>query len=444
MNTRTFVIVGLLSVLGCGESPSPTVRQTPAPTPSDDVSASAPSATASIPPPPPPSLPANANVLWISVDSLRADMPWLGYPRDVAPRLTALEKRCTSYSRAYAVASHTAPSLAAVLFGKYPTELDRDGHFSTAFSKKNLSFVKLLQDAQIKTISGHAHIFMNRVGFSQGFDRYDLVPGLKLYPNLDENITGKAMSELAQKQLTELGELGEDQRFLAWYHFLDPHAKWFDHVKDGLPSWGPKMRDQYDNEVTYADKYIGKLLDFVEEQPWAKRTLIVVTSDHGEALGELGQMYHGYEVWEHVIHVPLFFCGAGIGARHIDTPRSLIDLGPTLLEMFGQPIPADFRGQSLVPELLGGEAPAREVLIDLPANDFAFARRALIGERYKILWGAGGGGYQLFDLQEDPKEKKPIRKGEEYDAWTQKLKERARTLQEIKPYKCRQDCLKGW
>ena len=78
---------------------------------------------------------ANANVLMISVDSLRFDMPWAGYPRDIAPRLTALEKTCVSYTRAYSVASHTAPSVSAMFFGKYPTELLRDG-FSPRGSRR--------------------------------------------------------------------------------------------------------------------------------------------------------------------------------------------------------------------------------------------------------------------------------------------------------------------
>lgn len=389
-------------------------------------------------------LPADANVLVISVDSLRADMPWAGYARDIAPRLTALEKTCVSYTRAYSVASHTAPSVGAMFFGKYPTELKRDGFFSTRFSKDNTSFVSLLASSGVKTVSGHAHEYMRRAGWDQGFARYDLIPGLVWYPDLDENVTAKALSELAQKQLGELGDLGEKGRFFAWYHFLDPHAKWIEHTSEGLPSWGKKSRDLYDGEVSYADLHIGKLLDFVAAQPWAKRTVLIFTSDHGEGVGDHAQNYHGYQVWETMVHVPLFVCAPGVAPRHVDTPRSLIDLGPTVLDVFAQKAPADYRGTSLLPEVLGASVPARDVFVDLPANNHSYAKRALIGERYKIVYSAQWKGTELFDLQGDPGELTPIKKGPEWDEWSAKLTGFVSKLEEQKPTGCASGCMKGW
>lgn len=391
-----------------------------------------------------PVLPAAANVLMISVDSLRADMPWAGYERDIAPRLTALEKKCVSYTRAYSVASHTAPSVGAMFFGKYPTELKRDGFFSTRFHKDNVSFVSLLKDSGVRTVSGHAHEYMRRAGWDQGFTRYDLIPGLVWYPDLDENVTAKPLSELAQKQLAELGDLGKEGRFFAWYHFLDPHAKWLEHQNDGIAPWGKKSRDLYDGEVTYADKYVGALLDFVAAQPWADRTVVIFTSDHGEGVGDHAQNYHGYQVWETMVHVPLFVCAPGVAPRHVDTPRSLIDIGPTVLDVFGQKAPADYRGQSLVPEVLGATVAPREVFVDLPANNHSFAKRALIGERYKIVYSAQWKGTELFDLQTDPSEASPIKKGPEVDEWSGKLNRFLGTLAEQKPMGCASGCMKGW
>ena len=389
-------------------------------------------------------LPAASNVLMISIDSLRADMPWAGYGRDVAPRLTALEKKCVSYTRAYSVASHTAPSVGAMFFGKYPTELKRDGFFSTRFNKDNVSFVSLLKEAGVQTVAGHAHEYMRRAGWDQGFARYDLIPGLVWYPDLDENVTAKPLAELAQKQLTELGDLGKEGRFFAWYHFLDPHAKWLEHQNEGIASWGKKSRDLYDGEVTYADKYVGQLLDHVAAQPWADRTVVIFTSDHGEGVGDHAQNYHGYQVWETMVHVPLFVCAPGVAPRHVDTPRSLIDIGPTVLDVFGQKAPADYRGQSLVPEVLGESAPPRDVFVDLPANNHSFAKRALIGERYKIVYSAQWKGHELFDLQTDPAEASPAKKGPEVDEWSAKLDRFIGTLKEQKPTNCGAGCMKGW
>ena len=390
-----------------------------------------------------PAVPKNANVLFVSVDSLRFDMPWAGYERDIAPRLTALEKKCVNYTRAYSVASHTAPSVAAMFFGKYPTELKRDGYFSTRFAKENRSITSMMSEAGIHTVSGHAHEYMRRAGWDQGFGRYDLIPGLVWYPDLDENVTAKPLAELARKQLGEL-ELGEDQRFFAWYHFLDPHAKWLPHKEDGLSTWGSRARDLYDGEVSYADKYIGTLLDFVEQAPWGKRTVIVFTSDHGEGVGDHGQNYHGYQVWETMVHVPLFVCVPGVAPRHVDTPRSLIDIGPTILDLFGLKAPDDYRGVSLLPEVLGAEVAAREVFVDLPANNHSFAKRALIDGRYKFVYGADYKSRELYDLQEDPQEKAPIKKGELWQEWSDKLDAKIKTLEEQKPTGCAAGCMKGW
>lgn len=443
------VVLGLLpfALLACRSTPERSVTE-PSAALSDaapvaqaqaDVSAVPPVAAAAAS-----ALPAAANVLMISVDSLRADMPWAGYPRDVAPRLTALEKKCVSYTRAYSVASHTAPSVSAMFFGKYPTELKRDGFFSTRFAKENTSFVSLLASAGVKTVSGHAHEYMRRAGWDQGFSRYDLIPGLVWYPDLDENVTAKAMSELAQKQLSELGELGKEGRFFAWYHFLDPHAKWIEHGNEGVASWGKKNRDLYDGEVTYADMHIGKLLDFVATQPWADRTVVIFTSDHGEGVGDHAQNYHGYQVWETMVHVPLFVCAPGLTPRHVDTPRSLIDIGPTVLEAFGQKAPADYRGTSLLSEVLGSVVPARDVFVDLPANNHSYAKRALVGERYKVVYSAQWKGTELFDLQGDPGETTPIKKGPEYDEWSAKLTGFVSKLEEQKPTGCASGCMKGW
>ena len=102
------------------------------------VDASAPDAAVASGPP------SDLSVLVISVDSLRADMPWAGYPRPIAPRLTELEKRAVSYTRAYSISSYTSASLSGLLSGKYPSELKRSGFFFSSYPKPNVMFPLLL------------------------------------------------------------------------------------------------------------------------------------------------------------------------------------------------------------------------------------------------------------------------------------------------------------
>src|SRR6187402_1715274 len=99
------------------------------------------------------------NVVVLSVDSLRADMPWAGYPRAIAPRLTELETRSVSYTRAYSISSYTSMSLGGLLGGKLPSEMKRNGFFFGKYADDNLMFPELLKQKGIRTMAAHAHSY---------------------------------------------------------------------------------------------------------------------------------------------------------------------------------------------------------------------------------------------------------------------------------------------
>ena len=121
--------------------------------------------------------PSDLDVIVISVDSLRADMPWAGYPRDIAPRLTELEKRSVSYTRAYSMSSYTSMSLGGLLGGKLPSEMKRSGFFFGSYATDNVMFPELLKAKGVRTMSAHAHGYFSSAGFDQGFDVWQIVPG---------------------------------------------------------------------------------------------------------------------------------------------------------------------------------------------------------------------------------------------------------------------------
>src|SRR5689334_14611381 len=123
-------------------------------------------------------MPTDLNVLVISIDSLRADMPWAGYPRPIAPHLTELEKRSVSYTRAYSMSSYTSMSLGGFLGGRLPSEMKRNGFFFGSYAKDNLMFPEFLKARGDRTVSAHAHGYFNSAGFEQGFDVWQIVPGI--------------------------------------------------------------------------------------------------------------------------------------------------------------------------------------------------------------------------------------------------------------------------
>ena len=136
--------------------------------------------------------------------------------------------------------------------------------------------------------------------------------------------------------------------------------------------WGKTPRDRYDGEVTFTDQYIGKLLDFIAAKSWASRTVDHRDGDHGEEFGEHNMTRHGFEVWNTLVHVPLMIVGAGRARRDTSTsPRSAIDLAPTILELLRRCRPSpSLRGQVLVQrDLRRARAEPRDVVVDLPDDE---------------------------------------------------------------------------
>lgn len=387
------------------------------------------------------STPADLDVIVLSVDSLRADMPWAGYPRSIAPHLTELEKRSVAYTRAYSVSSYTSMSLGGLLGGKLPSGMKRSGFFFGSYAKDNMMFPELLQANGIRTVSAHAHGYFSSAGFEQGFDVWQIVPGIVFKNETDTNVTSPQHEAMAEKFLDD--PKLESGRFFAWFHFLDPHDQYMPHDTDGIPAYGKTLRDRYDAEVTFTDRYLGKLLDFIATKTWSKRTAIIVTADHGEAFGEHNQFNHGFEVWENLVRVPMFFVVPGALPRHIDTPRSALDLAPTILELFGvsPPPEAAFEGKSLVPELLGGVAEPRDVIVDLPMTSDNDRRRALVHDKLKIVAYGKDETLRMYDLEGDPEEKSPITRGEAFDAMAKRYREHAKTVKEVAPSTCNIGCL---
>jgi choline-sulfatase len=389
-------------------APAPPPIATPAPPPPALVPAASATVAAEAPLAPMDHPPGKLNVLLLTIDSLRADMPWSGYGRDIAPVLTAFEKKAVSYTHAYSISSYTAMSLPGLLSGRYPAELSRSGYFFSSYPESVLFFPELLQKAGVRTMAGHAHFYFDRDhgGLEQGFDVWELVPGLIVNNKTDKNITSPQLLELAEKILSD--KANTQKTFFAWFHFMDPHDEYMPHP--GIGPYGDNSRDKYDAEVTFTDQHVGKLLAFVAQQPWAKDTAIIVSSDHGEAFHEHKMWRHGFEIYEMLVRVPLMVQAPGAAPRHIDAPRSAIDLAPTILDFTGAPAEPSFQGKSLVPEIYGKAPEERDVIVDLPRTSDNDRRRALIHGHYKIIAWGDDFSWELFDIGADPGEEKDLRR----------------------------------
>ena len=395
--------IALFLASACSK-PSPT-REAPSAAPAPPPAPAASSVTARTEGPPKRSY----NVILILVDSLRADMPWTGYPRPIAPRLEKLAKRATLYPRAYSLSSYTAKSVAPALVGKYPSSMPRDGYFFTRWLPDNLFVSERASDAGHRTLAGHGHgYFLRGMGLDQGFDDYRLLPGTFLDTTGVHDITSERLNELAKEMLSDPKNvsLPNGKRFFAYFHFLDPHYTYLKHSDH--PDWGNTRRDLYDNEVHYTDHWVGDLVDWALARPWGKDTAIVISADHGEGFGERGHFRHAYEVWESLVRVPLFLLVPGAKPRRIEEPRGQIDLAPTIAELLQlRPDPA-LPGKSLVPEVFGAPAESRPVVVDLPRCDLMDRRRAVIDGKWKLVALGDEASWLLFDVVADPKEERDL------------------------------------
>ncbi|RYE94643.1 MAG: sulfatase, partial [Myxococcales bacterium] len=348
------------------------------------------------------------SVLLITVDTMRAELGYAGNPRPLSPNLDKLAARSVVFERAYSMASYTGKSVGPLLMGKYPSESHRGwSHFNT-FTKEDVMVAERLQKAGVHTLSVQAHwYFAKCCGLDRGFDTVDSTaapPGISV--DADATITGDKLTDAAIKRLGDPALTGG--KFFSWVHYVDPHADYMPHA-DG-PDFGKGQRDLYDGEIAFTDRQLGRLLDFVDQQPWSKRLAIIVTSDHGEAFGEHKLIRHGFEIWEELVRVPLLVHIPGVAPGRVQARRSGIDLVPTLLDLFRveptSATPYDFvSGRSLLPDVARpSAAEARDVFIDMPAGPNNDERRALIhGDRK--LYVASGASFQLFDLASDPGEK---------------------------------------
>ncbi len=362
-------------------------------------------------------------------------MPWAGYPRPIAPRLEELHRRAIDYPNGYAVSSFTSKSLGGLVSARYPSELARTGVFFTQYLKSNRMVCEGLAEAGVPCVSPGWRTLTSRRdtrGFDQGFRDWRLVPGITFDYQTDPYVTSDKLTPMAIAMLSD--QALTRAPFFAWFHFMDPHDKYQAH--EGGPHFGSRPRDLYDEEVLYTDGWVGKLVDFVAAQPWSARTVLVVSADHGEAFGEHHEFRHGHELYEELVHVPLFFLVPGRGARTIDVARSQIDLVPTIVELLGQKPDPTWQGRSFAAELLGAvPAPARDVVCDLPRDDWDERRRSLLHDGTKLIAFGDDTRFELYDLRSDPGEHTDLywKRRDLADDMLRRYREASRKIEDVAP-----------
>jgi arylsulfatase A-like enzyme/tetratricopeptide (TPR) repeat protein len=277
--------------------------------------------------------PTRPSVLLVTIDTLRADrLGCYGYRAAVTPTLDGLAARGVRFAVAVAHAPLTAPSHASILTGLTPLHHGVRDNGAYALPPSARSVARDFHEAGYRTaafVSGFP--LKRRFGFDAGFDVYDdnLPRGKDARRTAYVERTADRTTEAALRWL-DTQPKGSPAPFFLWVHYFDPHAPY-----EAPASFMAGGASPYDGEIAFVDAQLGRLLRRVQDIS-ERPTLVLVTADHGESLGEHGEDTHGIFVYDATLRVPFLIEGPGAPAGVVaGTVARGIDVAPTLLDYAG-------------------------------------------------------------------------------------------------------------
>ena len=391
------------------------------------------------------------NVLLVVIDTLRADhVGTYGYTHPTTPNMDLLADRAVVFETVVSQAPWTAPAMASLFTGLYPSVHGLDGGivWGEGSSSGSLPFAvqkvlppghqtlaEVFRQAGYSTAGFVSNLYVNSIfGFAQGFDHFD-----DEYADYNfEQGEVKRRAEVTNERVFEWLRAGLEEPFFLFVHYNDPHWPYEPPAPYGrsfISSYSgsftptktrevvvthrevpPPLSDQdlayivglYDGEIQYVDAHLGKLLEAVRELPTARNLVTVLTADHGEEFLDHGAFNHGYTLYEEQTSVPLIVSvPERTDPRRVSQQVRLIDVAPTLLELASVEIQkTNFQGRSLVPLLEG--LPLEPIDAFSEATNVGSQSALRSTESDKLIHSLIDPQWLLFDLGSDPGELKDL------------------------------------
>ena len=356
-----------------------------------------------------PSSPADKpNVLLVTIDTLRADhVGCYGDQAASTPSLDALAARGVRFETAVSHVPLTGPSHASILTGRTPLGhgFRNNGGFVLAPTVKTVA--EDFRQAGYRTaafISGFP--LDRRFGFDRGFDTYeDHLPrgnDSRRTPYVERfaDQTTDAVLRWLSASSTTAGN--KAARWFLWVHYYDPHAPY-----EPPADLAARFRTApYDGEIAFVDRELARVLRGIDEHGGLAKTIVLVTADHGESLGEHGEGTHGVFVYDATLRVPWIMAGPHIPAGRVSTTVArLIDVLPTLVDYAGLPRRADLEGRSVRPAADGREMDDAPSYAESLYSELELGWAPLYAwrtARYKFIEAPHP---ELYDLEEDASER---------------------------------------
>jgi arylsulfatase A-like enzyme/Flp pilus assembly protein TadD len=343
------------------------------------------------------------NVVLITIDTLRADhLGCYGYHQIKTPNIDGLAADGTLFQRAFTVVPVTLPSHSAMLTGTYPMLSGMHDFSGNKLNAEQPTLASVLKQSGYATGAVvAAAVLDSRFGLNRGFDfYYDHFDFSRLdEANLDEmERPGNQVADVALDWLAKSSQ----KKFFLWMHLYDPHFPY----RPPEPYAREYATHPYDGEIAFADEQVGRLLHFLKDKGLYQNTIIVLSGDHGESLGEHGEKTHGFFIYNATMHVPLMIHLPGKSPTlQVSDPVSLVDLMPTVLAAVGVEIPAQVQGRNLL-SVIRGEKTDRERSVYgetfLPRLHFNWSElRGAENAKYHFIEAPRA---ELYDLAKDPGE----------------------------------------
>jgi choline-sulfatase len=349
------------------------------------------------------------NVLLVTLDTTRADrLGSYGFSLARTPRLDGLARQGVRCADAVSAAPITLPSHATLLTGLFPPAHGVRDNGSYALGDDAVTLAERLQTAGYRTQAIVSALVLNRrYNLDQGFDGYDddlwAEDAAELF--MIRSRPGPRTAERAAAWLDRWaaeGKPGARRPFFLWMHLFDAHQPY--------RSTGPERLlapSAYDAEIAVLDRSVGRVLDRLAELGVLDDTLVIVTADHGESLGEHGEKTHAVFIYEATVRVPLILrCPRLLPAGRVyDGPVRTVDLVPTVLAALGLPGGEETQGSDLLPALRGtGPAPDLPLYSESLLSEVGFGMAPLYGVRRGSVKWIRAPRPEVYDLARDPHE----------------------------------------
>lgn len=346
------------------------------------------------------------NVLLITLDTTRADhLPLYGYGAVQTPNLNEMGRRAVVFEQCATTAPLTLPAHCSIMTGYYPPYHGVRVNGNNALRDDQTTLAEVFAASGYRTAAFIAAFVLDgRWGLKQGFEYYDDQFDLKKYKQLDLGMVQRRGDEVVNSALSWL-EKNKDRPFFAWVHLYDPHLPY----EPPEPyysqyNYNPPV-SLYDGEIAYMDEQIGRLYSWLKTNGLDSKTVVVLVGDHGEGLGDHGELAHGFFIYDYAVRVPFLVVSPDHRLQNIRIPAqvSTVDIFPTITEMAGIKAPPT-QGRSLVGLMLGKKEKELPAYCESLSPNLHYGWSPLLSLRTSRFKFIDAPRPELYDLKQDPKE----------------------------------------